>query len=70
MVTSSEGPSTGLKNIQLQFAEEELFGTFESTDHEFLAVFGDVNSRNSDLSNMSNYMCDESALAPVTWNYT
>lgn len=73
MVTSSEGPSTGLKDIQRQFVEEDFFGAFESTDHELLAVFGDANSRNLDSLNMSSYidsMYDESALPPVTWNYT
>ncbi|KFY86577.1 hypothetical protein V500_07540 [Pseudogymnoascus sp. VKM F-4518 (FW-2643)] len=69
MMTSSEGPSTGLDVIQQQFVEEDFFGTFESTDHDLLAVFGDVNSRILDSSNMNSYIdCiyDESALPPLT----
>ncbi|KAH8588863.1 hypothetical protein B0O99DRAFT_600371 [Bisporella sp. PMI_857] len=73
IVTSSEGVSTRFKDIQLQFVKEEFFGMFKRTNHELLAVFGDANSRNSDSSNMSSYidcMYDESALPPITWNYT
>ncbi|KAH6694792.1 hypothetical protein BKA61DRAFT_584130 [Leptodontidium sp. MPI-SDFR-AT-0119] len=74
VVNSSEEPSTGIKDIQRPFAEEDFFGTFESTDNELLAIFGDTNSKGLDSSsNMSSYidcMYDGLTLPPVTWNYT
>jgi hypothetical protein len=73
LVNSSEEPSTGIKDIQRPFVEEDFFGTFESTDNELLAIFGDTNSKSLDSSNMSSYidcMYDGLTLPPVTWNYT